>query len=306
MTMKPALSTMWMQNRSAHVRDWWGQVQALGFEQIELSHIITPPMLAGLRPGEIPISSVHYPAPVVPHPHDTRLAEILISSPDPVLREWAVAQGKASIDLAAAWGAKAVCIHAGRSEAPHRLEWTLYQRFYGGWQGMAVYDQALAEVLAARREMVEPNLSAIRRSLHELARHAQAAGIRLGIETRLHILEIPSLEEAQIILAEHDPDVLGLWYDCGHVQVQANLGMPNPQAWLDACGPRIIAAHLHDTLALRDHLPPGQGQIDFAMIAATLPDDALRICELDWYLHPAEIQAAVSFLADAGCCLPLN
>ena len=55
----PSLSTMWMQHRASHVADWWELVQQLGFQQIELSHIITPAMLEGLRPGDINVSSVH-------------------------------------------------------------------------------------------------------------------------------------------------------------------------------------------------------------------------------------------------------
>ena len=198
-----------------------------------------------------------------------------------------------------------MCIHAGQVDIPSRLEWVLRQRYEGGYFGTPVYRQALADLLAARAAAAAPALNAVRRSLDELASYAQTVGIRLGIETRLHNNEIPSLEEAQTILAEHDPGILGLWYDCGHVQVQANLGMPTPAEWLQTCGPRIVAAHLHDTRGLRDHLLPGAGGIDFAFIAAHLPANAQRVCEFDWYFHPDEVREAVQFLAQAGCCLPL-
>lgn len=296
----PSLSTMWLQHRGDHVRPWWQQVQALGFTQIELSHIVTPAMIAGLRPGEIPVSSVHFPAPTQPHPHDARLAEVLIGSSDESLRRWAVAQAKGSLDLAAAWGARAVCIHAGRVEMPERLEWVLYQRFYGGYAGTPVYQAALDAFLAARAAAAEPALSQVRRSLHELARHAESVGVRIGVETRLHLYEIPSLAEAELILGEHDPRLLGHWHDAGHVQVQAHLGLPGQAEWLHACGPRAVAAHLHDTRGLRDHLIPGAGVIDFDQIARSLPADALRVCELDWYFSEAEIRAGVRHLAACG------
>jgi len=283
---------MWMQHRAGHVREWWEQVRGLGFEQIELSHIITPAMIAGLEPGEIPVSSVHFPAPTVPHPTDARGADKLIASPDPTLRGWAVDQARRSIDLAATWGASAVCIHAGAVEVPWRLEWALRQRWLGGYFGTPVYGRTLDELLTARAAAAEPYFSAVRRSLEEIAVYAQQMGVRIGVETRVHVFEMPSLEEAQIILAEHDPDVLGLWYDAGHVQVQANLGLAEPRAWLETCGPRIVAAHLHDTRGLRDHLLPGAGDIDFELLTAHLPADALRVCEFDWYFEPEEIAAA--------------
>ena len=294
-----------MQHKADRVRTWWEQVQTLGFAQIELSHIVTPAMLEGLSPGEVPVSSVHFPAPTVAHPSDDRPADVLLSSPNQTLRRWAVEQCQRSIDLAAELGGTAVCIHAGRVDIPQHLEWMLYQRYYGGYQGTPIYQQALDDLLSARTANAEPYLSAIRRSLNELARYAQTVGVRLGVETRLHIYEIPSLEEAQIILAEHDPAILGHWHDVGHVEVQANLGVASQAAWLEACGPRTVATHLHDTLGLRDHLIPGQGDTNFHMVAAHLPDDALRVCELDWYFSPDEIRTGVDHLAQYGLCTPL-
>ncbi len=293
---------MWMQNRAATLPDWWAEVSGLGFSHIELSHIITPAMLAGVLPGSIPVSSVHYPAPTTPHPSVPGSADDLLSSPDEALRAWAVEQGRRSIDLAASMGATALCVHAGRVEIPDRLEWVVRQRFLGGYQAAPSYQAALDDLLSARRLAAAGNVTAVRRSLDELARYAQAAGIRLGIETRLHIAEIPTLDEAHLILGDHDPETLGLWLDTGHVRVQANLGMPPLAAWLSALSPRIVATHLHDTRGLRDHLLPGRGEIDFAHLAGHLPAAALRVVEVDWYFSGTEIIAGVQHLVETGCC----
>lgn len=300
--MPVSLSTMWFQNRAESLPDWWGEVRTLGFSHIELSHIITPAMLHGVLPGSIPISSIHYPAPTRLHPTVHRPADDLLSSPDDTLRAWAVEQGRRSIELAAEMGAVAVCIHAGRVEIPDRLEWVVRQRYLGGYRASPVYQEALSGLLTARRTAASANLTAVRRSLDQLARLAQAAGIHLGVETRLHIAEIPTLDEAQLLLHDHDPALLGLWLDAGHVQVQANLGMPPLAAWLSAFAPRIVAAHLHDTLGLRDHLLPGRGEIDFSRLAAHLPASALRVVEVDWYFSAPELVAALHLLTQTGCC----
>ncbi len=298
--MTLSLSTMWMQNRADRVVTWYGMVRPLGFSQIELSHIVTPPMLEGMHPGAVQVSSIHFPAPTVPHPSSPRPADDLLSSPDEGLRAWAVDQGRRSIDLAARLGAAAVCIHAGRVDIPGRLEWVLQQRYLGGAWGQPVYQEALTAVLEARAAAAASHLDAVRRSLQELALYVGSTGVRLGIETRLHVGEIPSLAEAQLLLQEHDPHVLGLWLDTGHVQVQSHLGLPSLRDWLDAAAPRLVGVHLHDTRRLRDHLLPGMGAVDFDLVAARLPGDAVRVCEFDWYFTPPEILTALQYLANHG------
>lgn len=303
----PSLSTMWMQHRSDHVVAWWETVRRLGFTCIELSSILTAEMMAGIRPGDLPVGSVHFPVPAITHPEARRSPDELLSSPDESLRRWAVEQGRRTLDLAAGLGAQAVCVHLGRVQVPRHLEWVVYQRYAGGYRDTPTYRQALDRLLAARQEAAEPHFTAARRSLAELARHAETAGIRLGIETRLHVYEIPNRDEAEALLREHDPAVVGLWYDCGHVQVQANLGLDSPAAWLESLGPRIVATHLHDVRGLRDHLLPRPGgDVDFPFLAAHLPAAALRVCEFDWYFEPEEIVAAVAYLAATGICHPLT
>ena len=298
--MTIALSTMWMQNRATHVAAWYKQVRLLGFDSIELSHIVTPAMIDGVLPGQPPVSSIHFPAPTVPHASVARPADDLLSSPDEVLRAWSVEQGRRSIDLAVSLGAGAVCIHAGRVDMPGRYEWVVQQRYLGGAFGTPLYREALDTLWAVRAAAADPHFSAVRRSLAELARYAESSGVCLGIETRQQIGEIPSLAEAQMLLAEHDPAVLGLWLDTGHIQVQAHLGLPTLADWLVALGPRVVGVHLHDTRSLRDHLVPGMGAVDFALVAAHLPARAVRVCEFDWYFTPDEILAARHHLAHLG------
>jgi len=55
-----ALSTMWMQHCFDQVRPFSDAARCLGLSSIELSHYFTPAMVAGLRPGQVPVSSVHF------------------------------------------------------------------------------------------------------------------------------------------------------------------------------------------------------------------------------------------------------
>ncbi len=62
----PALSTMWMQQRHAHVREFLEAGKRIGFTRFELGHVVRPEMLDGItrRVGEFP--SIH--ALCVPQP----------------------------------------------------------------------------------------------------------------------------------------------------------------------------------------------------------------------------------------------
>lgn len=291
-----ALSTMWMQHRFARLDDFVSAARELGFGGIEVSHIVTDEMIGDADVGTLGIWSVHFPAPIRRSPFG-RPAEALLSSSDDTERRWAVAQGTASIDLAATAGARAVCLHLGEVPTTRHWEWALEQRFKGGQKDTAAYVTAQRLVEADRQSKAAPALTAAQRSLDELAGYARPRGIQLGIESRVNYWQIPTFDELGALLAASDPESVGFWYDCGHVQVLHNIGFHRHQDWLSAYGERIVGVHCHDVIGVRDHLLPGLGEIDFPTIARFLPEDAVITCELDWYYTPEEIMQGASTLA---------
>ncbi len=295
-----ALSSMWMQHRFDDLRKLAQAVSDLGFPALEISHIVTPAQVADLRPGDITILSVHYPAPTEPSPYG-RPADALLSSPDEDARRWAVAQGERCLRFAAEMGAQAVCIHLGTVEMPTHLEWALEQRYLGGQAASPFYAQLRDQIIAERARRQPPYFDAARRSLDQLATLAARLGVRIGLESRRHYREIPIWDELVQLLREHDPQTVGLWYDAGHVQVLANLGFHHHQAWLGAFADRIVGVHLHDVIGLRDHLLPGQGELDFRHIARHLPETAVRTFEIDWYYEGAELRQGLAHAQAAGC-----
>jgi sugar phosphate isomerase/epimerase len=64
------------------------------------------------------------------------------------------------------------------------------------------------------------------------------------------------------------PHGVGLCLDCGHLTA---FGRAPLAEWLDVLGPFIGQLHLHDNLGQKDdHLPMGQGRIDFARLFSFL------------------------------------
>ena len=268
---------------------------SLGFGGIEVSHIVTDEMIGDADVSTLGIWSVHFPAPIRRSPFG-RPAEALLSSSDDTERRWAVAQGTASIDLAARPALGLFACTWARCLPRDIWEWALEQRFKGGQKGTAAYVTAQRLVEADRQSKAAPALTAAQRSLDELARYARPRGIKLGIESRVNHWQIPTFNELGALLAASDPETVGFWYDCGHVQVLHNLGFHRHQDWLTAYGERIVGVHCHDVIGLRDHLLPGLGELDFQAIARVLPKDAVITCELDWYYTPEEIMQGASDL----------
>ncbi len=285
-----ALSTMYMQHRTHSLSAFWELARDMGFDAIEASHIITEEHLHTLPDESIPIRSVHAPAPRGSTPPGWD-AMRYISHPDPEKRHWAVQQVQRSIAWAADVGAQAVCVHLGVVEGLSREVWILEQRYLAGQLGSPQYTHQRDWLLKTRAERAQTYFEAAQRSLDALAEQAAQYGIRLGIESRRFYSEIPTLEEAVRLLEGHDPAVVGFWYDSGHCQVTANLGLTPHEEWLETLGDRIVGVHFHDVVGLRDHLIPGMGEIDFMRIAAYIPKEAVITLEVDWYFEPEELRS---------------
>jgi sugar phosphate isomerase/epimerase len=290
---------MWLQKRFDHLNDFFAAGRAMGFRQFEPGAVVTPPMLEGVVPGQQLIPSVHAPCPNIRHVSGQSAAG-LFASTNEAERTWAVSRVKATIDLAAHLGAKAVVLHAGRVD----VIWTLEKRLrdlYPGTKNPPQYEQAKEQLVAARAQKQPANFAAARRSLEQVVPYAQTTGIKLGLETRYYYGEIPNLEEMRTLLADFPEVVVYYWHDTGHAQNQENLGFTPHEEWLRAFGPRTLGVHLHDIQGLKDHLIPGMGEIDFEMVACYLPDGAIRTCEFDYPFSEEELKTGVELLRKVGC-----
>jgi sugar phosphate isomerase/epimerase len=164
----------------------------------------------------------------------------------------------------------------------------------------AEIEQAREELVDWRATRAEAAIEAARRSLAELVEYAEPSRIALGLESRLHYHEIPHPDEALYLLADYDNSLAGYWHDVGHCEVQARLGMIERALWFPALTARTIGSHLHDVDGILDHRAPGNGDVDWAYIAAGLPDTALRVFEIDQRQPDDEVAASIEYLRARG------
>ncbi len=294
-----ALSTMW---GLAHLEDPAAIAHVaseLGFAAIELNYSVRREQLPLLTRGPLPISSLHAPCPLPVDAYGRPMEGLHLASRDEDRRRKAVELGKATIRLAKSLGAVAVAFHLGEIGDPHGLEARLHRAIIDR-QSRETVDALREDLAAERAARAGWRLEKARASLKELAAVAAQEGIRIGLETRADYMSIPILEEAEELLAEQEPSVVGYWHDTGHAHRLEVLGFYRHTQWLDRLGHRLVGCHLHDASGLVDHMPPGRGQIDFGALAPYLAGLWPLVGEFSGRWSAREIAKGLAHLAKFG------
>jgi len=295
---------MWAQQDRfvADMHEFVHETLELGYDAIEISHsTATAPFERLLSYHGVPISSIHAPAPLVHHTADRRNSSLNLASTDEDERRAAIAYTKGSIDFTKSVGGRAVVVHLGGVGTPmFEQERELRRLFDSGTRDGERVEELRAAIIKKRDEEAAPWVEQARKTLRELALHAEANGIAIGIENRLHYHEIPQPAEAEMLLADYSTDVAGYWHDVGHAEVQWRLGLVDKRLWLDTNGARTIGTHLHDVTGLADHRAPGHGDVEWDYIRDGLPETAMRVFEINQSQPADAVRAAIPFLRERG------
>jgi sugar phosphate isomerase/epimerase len=298
-----SLSTMWAQQpRFADLGYFRDYVAALGYDAIEVSHSTDEDGLRALiAAGEVPLSGLHAPTPHRLMADGRRNAEANLASTDPDQTRAALDETKRTIDYAAEAGLSYVVVHLGgvgddRDDEERALR-RLYERSVTSGEAWNAARKALAE---RRAVLAREHLDVARASLEALVEYAAPRRVAIGVESRLNYHEIPHPDEAAALLAPYTNAEAGFWYDVGHCEVQSRLGMIEHASWFPAIGGRIIGAHLHDVRGVLDHRGPGNGTLDWSMVAAHLPPDTVRTLEIDQHEPEDLVAGAKAFLNGRG------
>ena len=118
------------------------------------------------------------------------------------------------------------------------------------------FDFPMAE-LPARME-------AVRRRCAEITPILEQTGITIALE---NVAPGPATDLVHLALAELDPRWFAFCYDSAHDQIDG----PRPFTLLNELGDRLVAVHLSDRVrAFVDHVPPGDGWIDWETLVAAM------------------------------------
>ncbi len=307
--MKPvvALSTCWCSHRHTDGLAMCEEMAALGFEYVELSHGIrmslVPGILDALQRGVVKISTTHnfcplpagvmHPAPNLYHP----------SSPDSRERKQWVRNTTRSLEFAKQVGARLVVAHMGNlfffwGDPSGRVEALAEERSPEERLEDPTYARALAKLFAKLRKATPKHVRRIRECLEQVAGTAKEAGLKLGIENREALTELPLDEGMESFLVQMDDlGITGGWHDCGHARLKEQMGILRHAEYLEKNHARLLGFHLHDVSAEgKDHQPLGTGTVDFAMIRRYIRPEHVLVLELSPRLDTAQVEASRDYL----------
>ena len=298
------LSTVWTSATAPSGKGLLQPILDAGITAVELEYRITRQLyhelLPVIRGQAIQVLSIHnyFPLPEGISPEQASGDCFSLASLNKEERQQGVTSTIHTLETAHEVEARAVVLHLGRveTELPKDGLQQLYRE--GRWnnEGPVLLIKEREERLRHRA----PHLDAVLFSLDALTKRAEQLGVILGIENRFYLREIPDKEEIGIILDRFQGGPVGYWHDTGHAAAFETLGICSHEELLRLYSPALIGIHLHDALGIDDHRPPGQGEIDFAMVQRYLPDKAIKIMEIRQTATGQEVRDALAFLKNKG------
>jgi sugar phosphate isomerase/epimerase len=159
------------------------------------------------------------------------------------------------------------------------------------------YQKLCAEFDAKRESRKEKFLERTIECLKKILPMAEALGLRLGVENRQGLEELPMDSDYRMLFREIPNPSLVYWHDTGHAQIKENLGFIHHAMQLESLASRLAGFHLHDVqFPGRDHCAPGTGTVDFAALKPMVKPEHLRVFEFSPSLSADEARKGVEHL----------
>ena len=245
--MKFSLSTNWCNRRIKSGEEIADKAMELGFEELELGFHTTQEQVKGFkaRLGQIPVGSVHAFCPV-PISAPQGYPELYpLASLDENDRAIARVHVRKNIEFAAEMGADAVVLHAGR---------VMCRGFFRRWD------------LKRRVKRGQKLVTAFKRELEQMVPILERNKVTLGLENLPYLEGFPAEWEMQDLVG----DWVKPWLDTGHDFVRRvnQWTVPSLTSGQETASPLLqpVGMHISDSQGGDDHLPPGEGRVDFPML----------------------------------------
>jgi len=292
-----SLSTCWNSHRHTDGRALLREVRELGFEYAELSHgtriSLVPGILEAVDAGDIKISTLHNFCPLPMGVNGSAPNLYKFSSDRDRERELAMRYTLKTLEFAERVKAPLVVLHLGCIEMKDYND-KLLEMVAEGQNSSPKYQTLCAEVDIKREAKKEKFVERAYAFLEQLVPEAEKRGVRLGIENREALEEIPIDGDFPLFFRRFTSPAVAYWHDTGHAQIKENLGFISHVMQLDSLQERLGGFHLHDVQPPgRDHCAPGTGCIDFAALKPFVKPDHIKVFEFSPKLGVEELKAGV-------------
>jgi sugar phosphate isomerase/epimerase len=295
-----SLSTCWNAHRHTDGRAMLQEIRDLGFAYAELGHgtriSLLPGIFDAVESGLIRISSVHNFCPLPMGV--TRAAPNIFkfSSENSRERDNAFRHTVKTLDMATRVKAGLVVLHLGSIDIKDPTD-RLVEMIEAGQRETPRYERLCQELLEKRELNKEPYVLRAHEVLQRLVPEAENRGLRLGIENRDGLTELPLEDDLLFFFREFGSPAVCYWHDTGHAQVKENLGFIRHTMHLETYADRLAGFHVHDVAPpAHDHQPPGRGSLDFASLKPWVRPEQLKVFEFSPSLTAEEVSAGVAHL----------
>jgi sugar phosphate isomerase/epimerase len=293
-----SLSTCWNSHRHSDGAAMLREVRELGFEYAELSHgtriTLLPGIVDAVDAGEIKISSLHNFCPL---PMGVTYAApnlFQFSAEKPREREMAIRYTLKTLEFATRVKAPLVVLHLGSIEMKDYTR-KLKDLLERGEKESRKYEKLCAEVIKKREAKKEDFVERVYDTLRKILPEAEARGIKLGVENREALEEIPLEPDFQFLFREFTSPSLAYWHDTGHAQIKENFGFIHHALHLESLASRLAGFHIHDTqFPARDHCPPGTGGVDFAALKPSVRPEHIKVFEFSPSLTVEQVKSGAA------------
>ncbi|MBI3192501.1 MAG: sugar phosphate isomerase/epimerase, partial [Pedosphaera parvula] len=213
-----SLSTCWNSHRHTDGRAMLREIRDLGFEYAELSHGIRISLLPGILEAvdakEIKISTVHNFCPLPIGITQANPNIFKFTSTDARERDNAFRYTIKSLETAARVGAQLVVLHMGDIDMKDYTD-KLIELVGAGQKDSPKYAKLCAEVEDKREAKKEKYYELAKEMLRRVAEQAEVRGIKLGMENREALEEIPLDHDFTYFLREFAGPTVRYWHDTG-------------------------------------------------------------------------------------------
>jgi sugar phosphate isomerase/epimerase len=272
----------------------------MGFEYAELSHGIRISLLPGIfeavEAGEIKISTLHNFCPLPMGVNHAAPNIFKFTSDDRRERENAYRHSLKTLETAERVGAQLVVLHMGAIEMKDYTD-KLIDMVGEGQKDSPKYEKLCMEVMEKREAKKERFIELANEMLNRIKDEASTRGLKLGIENREALEEIPLETDFMFFFRDFPGETVRYWHDTGHAQIKHNLGFIDHRMHLESMSKHLHGFHIHDVqFPGRDHCAPGTGGIDFAALKPFVKPEHIKVFEMSPGLSAEEVSAGVAHL----------